>query len=315
MNAALQSGTLRVVFMGTPEFSLGPLQAIINAGMEVVAVYSQPPRPAGRGKKLRKSPVHELGEQQGIPVYTPASLKAPEDAKQFADLGADVAVVVAYGLILPQAILDAPRLGCFNIHASLLPRWRGAAPIQRAIMHGDTQTGVNIMQMEKGLDTGPVVLSATLPIHDDDNASTLHDQLSEMGAELIVAALKGAVAGTLKPSVQDPGAATYAAKVEKSETRINWAQPAAQLSAQVRGLFPAAWFDLDGERVRVRALQVVEKSSDASPGQILTNDGALDVACASGTVRILRVQRQGKSEMDVDAFLRGCPLKVGRVLG
>ncbi len=315
MNGATKNSPLKVVFMGTPDFSATALNAVTDAGHEVVAVYCQPPRPAGRGKKLRKSAVQELAEQKGIAVFTPPSFKDPEDVARFVDLKADVAVVVAYGLILPQAMLDAPGLGCFNIHASLLPRWRGAAPIQRAIMQGDTETGVNIMQMEAGLDTGPVVLSSTVAIKSDSNAETLHDELAELGARLVVQALEGARAGTLNPTVQDPNDATYAAKIDKAETRINWAGSAEQVSAQVRGLYPVAWFDLEGDRVRVRSLEVLEQPIDASPGQVMAAQEVLDVACGTGAVRIKRVQRQGKSEMDADAFLRGCPLEVGRVLG
>ncbi|SEQ02676.1 methionyl-tRNA formyltransferase [Loktanella sp. DSM 29012] len=291
---------MRVIFMGTPDFSVPVLQALVDAGHEVVAVYAQPPRPAGRGKKDRPSPVQQRAESLGLEVRHPVSLKSNAAQQAFADLDADIAVVVAYGLILPQAVLDAPRHGCLNIHASLLPRWRGAAPIHRAIMAGDRETGVCIMQMEAGLDTGPFLLRETTSIAADDTTGTLHDRLSVMGARLIVEALAGLA--TLHPVPQPDAGVTYAAKIDKAEARIDWTQDAATVDAQIRGLspFPGAWTEIGGERVKLLASQVADASGD--PGQVLRD---LTIACGTGSVRITRLQRAGKRPMDTAEALRG----------
>lgn len=293
---------MRVVFMGTPEFSV-PVLAALAAHHEVVAVYSQPPRPAGRGKKDRPTPVHMRALELGLPVRTPRNFRAEEDRTAFAALGADVAVVVAYGLILPQALLDAPRHGCLNIHASLLPRWRGAAPIHRAIMAGDAETGLCIMQMEAGLDTGPVLLRATTPIGATETTGALHDRLSEMGATLILEALDRL--DTLTPEPQPETGVTYAAKIDKAEARIDWTRPAADLVRQVNGLspFPGAWC-LAGEE-RLKLLHAAPASGSGTPGQVL--DG-FTVACGSGALEVLEAQREGKRPMPATEVLKGLAL-------
>jgi len=293
---------MRVVFMGTPEFSV-PVLAALAAHHQVVAVYSQPPRPAGRGKKDRPTPVHMRALELGLPVRTPLNFRAEEDRAAFAALGADVAVVVAYGLILPQALLDAPRHGCLNIHASLLPRWRGAAPIHRAIMAGDTETGLCIMQMEAGLDTGPVLLRATTPIGATETTGALHDRLSEMGARLILEALDRL--DTLTPEPQPETGVTYAAKIDKAEARIDWTRPAADLVRQVNGLspFPGAWC-LAGEE-RLKLLRAAPASGSGTPGQVL--DG-FTVACGSGALEVLEAQREGKRPMPATEVLKGLAL-------
>ncbi|QCO57544.1 methionyl-tRNA formyltransferase (plasmid) [Pseudorhodobacter turbinis] len=293
---------MRVIFMGTPDFSVPVLEALAEKH-EVVAVYSQPPRPAGRGKKDRPSPVHQRAEALGLPVHTPASLRNEEAAKTFADLGADVAVVVAYGLILPQNILDMPQHGCLNIHASLLPRWRGAAPIHRAIMAGDKATGVCIMQMEAGLDTGPVLLRAQTPIDATETTQDLHDRLSTMGAGLIVDALDELP--SLTPTQQPDAGVTYAAKIDKAEARVDWSQPAETVDRQIRGLspFPGAWCDVAGERVKLLRSRL--GNGQGAPGQVL--DG-FTVACGSGAVEILTAQREGKRPAEAQDILRGFSL-------
>ena len=301
---------LRLVFMGTPDFSVPALKAFIDAGHDVVSVYSQPPRKSGRGQKLTPSPVHAYAEAQGIEVRTPVSLKTEDAQQAFAALNADAAVVVAYGLILPQAILDAPKRGCFNIHASLLPRWRGAAPIQRAIEAGDTQSGVTIMQMDAGLDTGPMLLTETIAITSDMNAQHLHDALCVMGGRLIVAALAGVVDGSLTPQTQPEDGVTYAKKIDKAETRIDWRRSAVDLARLVRALYPLTWFERDGQRVRV--LRATNEENSGGPGVVL--DDALLVACAKGALRIVEVQPAGKAAMDAGAYLRGNPLKTGTLL-
>lgn len=291
---------MRVVFMGTPEFSVPVLDALA-AEHEVVCVYSQPPRPAGRGKKDRPSPIQARAEALGIPVRHPVSLKGPEAQAEFAALGADIAVVVAYGLILPQAVLDAPLRGCLNIHASLLPRWRGAAPIHRAILSGDTETGICIMQMEAGLDTGPVLLTEATAIGAEETTGALHDRLSQMGARMILTALAGDF-----PAVPQPEqGVTYAAKIDKAEARIDWTQPATQVDRQIRGLspFPGAWCMAGEERLKLLASRVVEGAGDA--GQVL---GGLTITCGSGAVEVTLAQREGKRPMTPDELLRGLSL-------
>jgi methionyl-tRNA formyltransferase len=289
--------------MGTPEFSVPPLDALVAAGHEIACVYTQPPRPAGRGKKDRPSPVQARAEELGIPVRHPTSLRHADAQSDFAALNADIAVVVAYGLILPQAVLDAPAHGCLNIHASLLPRWRGAAPIHRAIMAGDAETGVCIMQMEAGLDTGPVLLRQATSIGETDTTGDLHDRLSRMGAEMIVETLNRL--GTLAPEPQADIGATYADKIDKPEARTDWSRPATQVARQINGLspFPGAWTDLDGERLKFLRARPVD--GDAPPG---THIGGLRIACRTGAVEIIEVQRQGKRPMAADELLRGLTL-------
>ncbi|WP_050527875.1 methionyl-tRNA formyltransferase [Pseudorhodobacter aquimaris] len=293
---------MRVIFMGTPDFSVPVLEALAEKH-EVIAVYSQPPRPAGRGKKDRPSPVHLRAEALGLTVHTPSSLRNEVAAQTFAALRADVAVVVAYGLILPQNILDTPEHGCLNIHASLLPRWRGAAPIHRAIMAGDKATGVCIMQMEAGLDTGPVLLRAQTPINATETTQDLHDRLSSMGAELIVRALEELP--DLTPTPQPDTGVTYAAKIDKAEARVDWSQPAEAVDRQIRGLspFPGAWCDVAGERVKLLRSRLVDGKGTA--GQVL---GGFTVACGTGAVEILTAQREGKRPAEAHEILRGFTL-------
>ena len=300
---------LRLAFMGTPAFSIAPLAALISAGHEIAAVYSQPPRPAGRGHALQKSPVHAFAEANAIPVMTPKSLKSTEAQAEFAALGLDAAVVVAYGLILPQPILDAPRLGCVNIHASLLPRWRGAAPIQRAIMAGDTETGVMTMQMDAGLDTGPVLMAERLAIGPDMNAGELHDALSPLGADLIVRTMAALERGAIVAQPQPETGATYAAKISKEETRLDWTRDAATLRNQVRGLSPApgAWTEINGERVKVLKAALAEGAG--APGTVL--DDRLTIACGTGALRLDILQRPGRGPMAADDLLRGFPAPAG----
>ncbi|WP_408592685.1 methionyl-tRNA formyltransferase [Paracoccus marcusii] len=292
---------MRVIFMGTPDFSVPALRAIA-ARHDVVAVYSQPPRAAGRGQKPRPSPVALAAQDLGVPVRTPARLRDPQDQADFAALDADVAVVVAYGLILPQPVLDAPRLGCLNIHASILPRWRGAAPIHRAILAGDAETGVAIMQMEAGLDTGPVLALTRTPIAADDTTASLHDRLSAMGADLICDVLDRL---PLPAVLQPQDGVTYAAKIDKAEARIDWTLPAEQVDRQIRGMspFPGAWCMIGDERVKLLASTVVSGQGD--PGTVLPD---FTVVCGSGAVRITLAQRAGKRPMTPADLLRGWAL-------
>ena len=302
---------LRLVFMGTPDFAVPALGALIEAGHEVVRVYTQPARPAGRGRKTRPSPVQAFAEGSGIEVLAPRSLSDDEVQRDFAALDADAGVVSAYGLILPKPILDAPRLGCLNIHASLLPRWRGAAPIQRAIMAGDAETGVTIMQMDEGLDTGPMLLTEAIGIDAGTTADALHDRLSEIGARLIVDALDGLAEGRIRPMKQPAEGATYADKITPEDGRLDWRRPAAELECLVRALSPrpGAWLVHAGERIRVLVAEVGDAPADAFPGRVL--DDRLTIACGSGALRCTRVQRQGKSAMDAGAFLRGFAIAPG----
>ena len=295
---------LKLTFMGTPDFAAVALKALVEAGYEIVAVYSQPPRPAGRGNALRKSPVQLFAEERGFPVRTPVSLKTPEAQAEFAAFQADIAVVAAYGLILPQAILDAPPRGCLNIHASLLPRWRGAAPIQRAILAGDAETGIAIMQMDAGLDTGAVLLEKRMAIGATETAGELHDRLAAQGGVAIVEALAGGF--TARPQPGD--GVTYAAKISPEEARLDWNGPAATLARAVRAFnpVPGAWTLLpNGERLKILAAEV----SDArgAPGAII--DDRLTIACGSGALRPLLVQRQGKRAMETAELMRGLALK------
>ena len=301
---------MRVIFMGTPDFSVAALDALVAAGHEVACVYTQPPRPAGRGKKDRPSPVQIRAEAHGLEVRCPVSLKSPEALAAFGALQADIAVVVAYGLILPQAILDAPARGCLNIHASLLPRWRGAAPIHRAIMAGDVETGVCIMQMEAGLDTGPVLLQRTIEIEAAETTAQLHDRLAGLGAEAIVAALGGL--DGLVPMEQPVEGVTYAHKIDKAEARIDWAQPAAEVDRLIRGLspFPGAWFEHEGVRVKALGSRVVD--GNGVPGQVL--EGTLCIACGAGAVQLTRLQRAGKAAQDAQVFQSGARIAIGTQL-
>jgi methionyl-tRNA formyltransferase len=298
---------MKVVFMGTPDFSVPVLDALVAAGHDIAAVYCQPPRPAGRGKKETPTPVHQRAEELGLPVRHPVSLKTPEAQADFAALDADVAVVVAYGLILPQAVLDAPRHGCLNIHASLLPRWRGAAPIHRAIMAGDAETGICIMQMEAGLDTGPVLLREATLIGPEETTGQLHDRLSAMGARLIVDAL--ARLDDLVPAVQPEAGVTYAAKIDKAEAAVDWTRPAPEVDRLIRGLspFPGAWIEHDGQRIKLLASRLA--TGQGAPGTVL--DDALTVACGRDAVQLLRLQRAGRGAQDAAEFLRGQPLPKG----
>jgi methionyl-tRNA formyltransferase len=293
---------MKIVFMGTPDFAVPVLDALAEAH-EIVAVYTQPPRPAGRGKADRPSPVQARAEALGLPVRHPVSLRSESAAKDFAALQPDVAVVVAYGLILPQPVLDAPRLGCLNIHASLLPRWRGAAPIHRAIMAGDAETGVCIMQMEAGLDTGPVLLREATPIGAGETTADLHDRLAAMGARLIVEAVSRLP--ELRPEPQPTEGVTYAAKIDKAEARIDWTRPAGEVDRLIRGLspFPGAWVDIKGERVKLLRSRVVDGSG--LPGQVL---GGFTVACGSGAVEITEAQREGKRPLPAAEVLKGLTL-------
>ncbi|MES0880392.1 methionyl-tRNA formyltransferase [Roseibium sp. SCP14] len=310
--------SLRVVFMGTPEFSVPTLMEIVGQGHDVVACYSQPPRPAGRGMDLKKSPVHEAAESFGIPVFTPKSLKGETEQAEFAALQADVAVVVAYGLLLPSEVLAAPQFGCLNLHASMLPRWRGAAPINRAIMAGDKETAVQVMRMEEGLDTGPVCMSETVAIGKNMTAGELHDRLSGLGGDLMVRALAALSRGALGEQAQAEEGVTYAAKLSKQETRIDWSNPAADIHNHIRGLspFPGAWCEmtLGGKSERVKILRSAVVEGEGAPGTVLKSDEAPVVACASGAIRLDQVQRAGKKPMSGADFLRGAALSDGSVL-
>ncbi|WP_300544794.1 methionyl-tRNA formyltransferase [Maricaulis sp.] len=309
--------TLRLAFMGTPDFAARSLAEIAAAGHEIARVYTQPPRRRGRGQAEQKTAVHQLAEVLGIPVSTPESFRDPDVIAGFRALDLDVAAVVAYGQILPREALDAPRLGCLNLHASLLPRWRGAAPIQRAIMAGDETTGVQIQQMEAGLDTGPILLSETVRIAEDDTAATLHDKLRDTGALMWPRALSALERDTLEAVPQSEDGITYAKKISSSEARLDWTQSAVDLANHVRGLspFPGAWFEMPTEKglVRVKVLMARAGEGGGEPGTVL--DDALLVACSKGALRLERLQREGKGAMDAADFLRGNTLPAGTVLG
>jgi methionyl-tRNA formyltransferase len=308
---------MRIVFMGTPDFAVPTLQALLQAGHDIVAVYSQPPRAAGRGMALRQSPVQQAAEQAGLAVRTPERLKTPAEQERFRALHADTAVVIAYGLILPPQVLDGTRLGIFNVHASLLPHWRGAAPINRAVMAGATETGISIMRVTEGLDAGPVCLARRVPIGPDTTAGELHDALASLGAELMVTALAELEAGRLACRPQHDEAATYAPKLDPRETHINWRLPAREVHDRIRGLspHPGAWFEIDGngKRERIRALRSTLAPGSGISGTLI--DDRLTVACGEGAVRLTEVQRAGKRPMPADEFLRGMNLRAGAVLG
>ena len=301
---------MKLVFMGTPNFSVPALKALAQSNHQICAVYSQPPRPAGRGKKLRLSDVHKEALDLGLTVHNPTSFKSDKDLTIFRKLKADIAIVVAYGLILPNQILSAPKFGCLNIHASLLPRWRGAAPIQRAIMEGDDETGVCIMKMEEGLDTGPVLSSRKIQIKENDNAKILSERLSLVGSKLIVEVLDAL--SEFKAYSQSAAGVTYARKIEKSETKIDWSLPAKTINQKIRALspFPGAWTEINGERIKLLASKVINKENE--PGMIL--DKGFSIACGQKAVEITEAQRPGKSAQKSDVFLRGFRLQTGSKL-
>jgi methionyl-tRNA formyltransferase len=302
---------LRLIFMGTPEFAVPTLLELVAHGHEIAAVYTRAAKPAGRGMKLQLSPVEQEAQRLGIPVFTPSTLKTPEALKEFRAHDADAAVVVAYGMILPQAILDAPKLGCFNLHASLLPRWRGAAPINRAIMAGDAETGVMVMKMDVGLDTGDVAMAERLAIMDAMTASDLHNALSPLGGDLMVRAMGALERGMLQLTPQSGDGVTYAAKIDKAEARIDWNKPAFEVLRHIHGLspFPGAWCEmpLEGAAQRVKILRCEIAGGSGEPGVVL--DDRLTIACEQGALRILELQRAGKQPMKAEEFLRGTPVK------
>jgi methionyl-tRNA formyltransferase len=305
---------LDLVFMGTPDFAATILGALIGSGHRVRAVYTQPPRPAGRGHRTHSSPVQEMAERHGLAVRCPATLRDPAAQAEFAAIPADAAVVVAYGLLLPAPVLTAPRFGCINVHASLLPRWRGAAPIQRAILAGDAETGITIMQMDEGLDTGPILLREAIPIGAKETAGELGGRLARLGSRLILNALEGAAAAALRPQPQPAEGATYAAKLRRGEARLDWRRPAVALERQVRAFdpWPGAYFEGRGERIRVLDAAAEPHRAPAAPGTVL--DERLGVACAEGVFRPRRLQRAGRGALDTAAFLRGFALPPGTIL-
>ena len=303
---------LRLIFMGTPDFAVPTLRALTEHGHEIVAVYTRAAKPSGRGMKLQPTPVEQEARRLGIPVLTPTTLKTAEAQQEFAAHHADAAVVVAYGMILPQAILDTPKLGCFNLHASLLPRWRGAAPINRTIMAGDIESGVMVMKMDAGLDTGDVAIAERIAITDAMTAADLHDALAPLGADLMVSAMGALERGELQLTRQSEVGVTYAAKIEKAEARIDWAKPAHAVLRHIHGLspFPGAWCEMPIEsEVRVKILRCELAEGSGVPGKLL--DDRLAIACKEGAIRILELQRAGKQPMKASDFLRGTPLKPG----
>jgi methionyl-tRNA formyltransferase len=306
---------MKLAFLGTSEFAVPALRALVDAGHEVIAVYTRAPKPAGRGQQERRTPVHELALSLGLLVRTPKSLKSEEEAQAFEALDLDAAVVVSYGHILPRRFLDAPVLGCINIHGSLLPRWRGAAPIHRAILAGDAETGVTTMRMDEGLDTGAMLLAERTPISAADTAETVHDRLAELGARLIVSTLDGLLAKTLEAVPQSEAGVTYAHKLGKEEGALDWRRPAAELERKVRAFhpWPGTWFDFQGERIKVLAAGLA--LAGGAPGTVsVGRDGFPVVACGIGGLKLLKLQRAGKSAQSADAFLRGFALPAGTVL-
>lgn len=308
---------MRLAFLGTPDFALVALTRLVEAGHEIACVYSQPPAPRGRGQALKPSPVHAFALEEGLTVRTPASMRDDGEIAAFQALNLDAAAVVAFGQILPAAVLDAPRLGSFNLHGSLLPRWRGAAPIQRAVMAGDPVTGVQVMRMTEGLDEGPVLASETLRIGPFDTFGTMHDRMAAAGAELLARTLAAVEHGEAGETPQSEDGVTYAKKIRAKEARIDWAKPGAEVDRKIRGLspFPGAWFTLPGERgpVRVKALLSAYEDAEGAPGEVL--DDRLLVATGAGAVRLLRVQREGRGPQDAEAFLNGTPVAAGTRLG
>lgn len=308
---------MRIAFLGTPDFAVTCLAELVASGHEIAAVYSQPPAPRGRGQDLKPSPVHAFAESLGLPVRTPVSMKTAEEIEAFKALDLDAAVVVAFGQILVKAVLDAPRYGCFNLHASLLPRWRGAAPIQRAIMAGDAVTGVQVMRMSEGLDEGPILMSEQVRIDRLETAGTLHDKLAAVGARLLPVALAAVERGGAIETPQATDGVTYAKKIKSAEARIDWSRPAAEVDAHIRGLspFPGAWFEAPSDKgpVRVKALLSRIEDHDGAPGEVL--DDNLLIACGDGSVRLLKAQREGKGAQDAEVFTRGFPIAPGTMLG
>ena len=306
---------MRIAFMGTPDFAATCLAELIGSGVDIAAVYTRRPRPSGRGKKLTPSPVQALAETHNLPVVTPGSLRKPETQAAFAALDVDAAIVVAYGLILPREVLGAPRFGCFNLHASLLPRWRGAAPIQRAIMAGDQATGVQVMRMEEGLDTGPILLSETVKIADDDTFASLHDKLARVAAELCPRFLSALSRGAIAETPQSEDGVIYAEKITSAEARIDWRNAADDIDRQIRGLspFPGAWFTADvgrgEERVKAHMSSVV--AGEGAPGEVLSTEDSLVIACGRGAVALSRLQRAGKAAQSYAAFKNGFAVKAG----
>ena len=307
---------MRIAFLGTPDFAVTCLAELVASGHEIACVYSQPPAPRGRGQELKPSPVHAFSEGLGLPVRTPVSMKTAEEIEAFQALDLDAAVVVAFGQILVKAVLDAPRYGCFNLHASLLPRWRGAAPIQRAIMAGDPVTGVQVMRMSEGLDEGPILMSEQVRIDRLETAGSLHDKLAAVGARLLPVALAAVERGGARETPQAAEGVTYAKKIKSAEARIDWSRPAAEVDRHIRGLspFPGAWFEAPSDKgpVRVKALLSRVEDGDGEAGAAL--DDALLIACGDGAVRLLKAQREGKGAQDAEVFLRGFPLAAGTVL-
>ena len=307
---------MRIAFLGTPDFAVTCLAELVASGHEIACVYSQPPAPRGRGQELKPSPVHAFAEGLGLPVRTPVSMKTPEEIEAFQALELDAAVVVAFGQILVKAVLDAPVHGCFNLHASLLPRWRGAAPIQRAIMAGDPVTGVQVMRMSEGLDEGPIIMSQQVVIADDDTVATLHDKLAATGAQLLPVALAAIERGGARETPQSEEGVTYAKKIKSAEARIDWTRPAVEVDRHIRGLspFPGAWFEAPSEKgpVRVKALLSRVEAASGAAGTVL--DDSLLIACGDGSIRLLKAQREGKGVQDAQAFTRGFPLPMGTVL-
>jgi methionyl-tRNA formyltransferase len=307
---------MRIAFLGTPDFAVACLAELVASGHEIVAVYSQPPAPRGRGQDLKPSPVHAFAEGLGLPVRTPVSMKTSEEIEAFQALDLDAAVVVAFGQILVKAVLDAPREGCFNLHASLLPRWRGAAPIQRAIMAGDAVTGVQVMRMSEGLDEGPILMSEQVRIDSFDTAGSLHDKLAAVGSRILPVALGAIERGGARETPQAEEGVTYAKKIKSAEARIDWTRPASEVDCHIRGLspFPGAWFEAPSEKgpVRVKALLSRVEDMEGAPGAVL--DDALLIACGTGAVRLLKAQREGKGVQDAGDFTRGFPLPAGTIL-
>ena len=308
---------LRLIFMGTPDFAVPTLLELVAHGHEIVAVYTRAPKPGGRGMKLQATPVEQEARRLGIPVLTPSNLKTEAAQNEFRAHNADAAIVVAYGMILPQAILDAPALGCFNLHASLLPRWRGAAPINRAIMAGDAETGVMVMKMDAGLDTGDIAMAERIAIPDTMTASDLHDRLARLGADLMVRAMAALGRGGLQLTRQASEGVTYAGKIEKAEARIDWARPAREVLRHIHGLspFPGAWSEVEVDRaaLRVKVLRCELADGAGAPGDVL--DDQPTIACGQGAVRLLELQRAGRAPMKAAEFLRGTPLKAGARFG
>jgi methionyl-tRNA formyltransferase len=306
---------MKLAFLGTSEFAVPALKALVEAGHDVLAVYTRAPKPAGRGQQERKTPVHETADQLGLAVRTPKTLRNDEEAASFKALDLDSAVVVSYGHILPKSFLEAPVLGCLNIHGSLLPRWRGAAPIHRSILAGDKQTGVTTMKMDEGLDTGPMLLAEATPISSADTAESVHDRLAEMGAKLIVSTLDGLVRGSLQAVPQPEDGVTYAHKLGKEEGVLDWRKPAAEIERKVRGFhpWPGTWFELNGERIKV--LEAALTLAGGAPGTVtISRDGFPVVACGVGGLKLMKLQRPGKTATAADAFLRGFSLPAGTIL-